>query len=198
MKVHITTTAPIGQKCFDWAKDNLPEGVELVSDMNDSEIFISVFYNKLIPMEFIESRKKCLNFHGGVLPEYRGSGTLNFMLLQGEKEAGITLHEIDEKIDHGPVIEIRKFPIEDTDTTVELFVKAEATIFEMFKDWFGRLVAMDYVATPQDHSKAKLYSRKDLQAAKDLTRYARAYHTPPYEQAYYLNKKGEKIHLIWE
>lgn len=196
MKIYISTNVPIGVRCGEWAKANLPAGITL-STIEECDIFFSIFYNKLITQEFIDKRKKCFNFHGGILPEYRGSGTLNWAILNGEKESGITLHEIDHRIDHGPIIEMRKFPILETDTTEDLFVKAENTIFQMFQDWFARLVAIDYPSEPQNDNKAHLYTRKDLQDAKDLTRFARAFHTPGFEQAYYYNKKGEKIYLQW-
>lgn len=114
MKIYITTTTPIGVKCLEWAKNNLPKGVEFASTMEECEIFFSVFYNKLIPVEFIRTKVRCFNFHGGILPYYRGSGTLNWAILNGERETGISLHEIDDKIDHGPVIDIQNFPLEST------------------------------------------------------------------------------------
>ena len=192
MKIYITDTTEIGKKCAGWAKGNLPAGVEMAERMEDSEIFFSVFYNKLISEEFIAGRKKCFNFHGGVLPEYRGSGTLNWAIINCEKETAVTLHEIDAKIDHGPVIDIRRFPIRENDTANTVYKKMEDLIFEMFKDWFVRLIALDYTATPQDHSKARLYSRKDLQEAKDLTRFVRAFTFEGKENAFYVNSKGEK------
>lgn len=67
----------------------------------------------------------------------------------------------------------------------------------MFQRWFARLVSGDYVAMPQDHAQAKLYKRADLQVAKDVTRFARAFHTLGYEQAYYYNSRGEKVLLEW-
>ncbi len=198
MKIYITTTAEIGARCAAWAMENLPPGVSFVENMEDSDIFFSIFYNKLISEEFIAGRKKCLNFHGGILPEYRGSGTINWAIINGEKETGITLHEIDAQIDHGPVIDIQRIPIEDTDTAGTLYVKLEELIFQMFKSWFARLISLDYIATPQDHSRAKLYFRKDLQAAKDLTRFVRAFEYPGKENAYYLTNTGEVVPLKYE
>lgn len=203
MKIHITTTTPIGQKCRERAEKaqyaiEANHGIcyELVSDPDACEVFFSVFYNKLLPKEFLNGRR-CFNFHGGILPEYRGSGTLNFAILNGEKEAGITLHEIDEKIDHGKVIDIRKFPISERDTTQDLFKKAEEAIYFLFAKWFVEILQNTYPRSLQDEYRAKLYTRADLQKTKDLTRFVRAFHTEGYEQAFYINSKGEKIFLQW-
>ena len=197
MNVHVTTSAPIGERCAAWAKEHLPSGVVLTG-MEECDIFISVFYNKLISADFIASKKRCLNFHGGILPENRGSATPNWAIINGDAETGITLHEIDARVDHGPIIEVRRFALDPNETGVTVMKKMEELIFAMFTEWFARLATLDYTATPQDDRKARRYTRADFQNAKDLTRFARAYHYPPYEQAYYYNAKGEKIYLVWE
>lgn len=194
MKIHITPTA-VGQRCREWAATNLPSGHELTDSMEDCEIFFSLFYNQLISKEFITAKKKCFNFHGGLLPEYRGSGTINFAIINGEKETGVTLHEIDDRIDHGPVIAAEKIPISETDTAQTIYEKMEDLIVEMFKKWFVRLIAFEYKAIPQDHSRARIYTRQDLQRAKNLTPFARAYTFYDKEKAFYINSRGEKIYL---
>lgn len=195
MKIYITDNAPIGKHCKEWAKNNLSKETELTENMDNCDIFFSVFYDKLISTEFITARKKCFNFHGGLLPKYRGSGTINWAIINNEKETGVTLHEIDAKIDHGPIIDIQKIQILENDTAESIYNKSEDVIFEMFQKWFHRIAALDYTATPQDHSKAKLYTRQDLQNAKDITRFARAFHFKDKEKAFYINSKGEKKYL---
>lgn len=195
MKIYITNTSDIGKRCKEWAEKNLPRETTFSESMDDCDIFFSVFYDKLISAEFIAGRKKCFNFHGGILPEYRGSGTINWAIINGEKETGITLHEIDSLVDHGPVIDIAKISIDEKDTAQTIYERLEEVIFEMFKKWFVRLVTLDYTATIQDHSKAKLYTRKDLQEAKNASRLVRAFTFQDKESAYYINSRGEKIHL---
>lgn len=197
MKVYITTTTAVGQRCADWASSNLPSNTSIVSDMEDCELFFSIFYNKLLSPEFINGRRKCFNFHGGLLPQYRGSGTINWAIINGERESGITLHEIDSQIDHGPIISVRTAQIEERDTAKSLYEKLEVAIFATFKDWFVRLVTLNYSAIPQDHSKAKLYRRADLQNAKDLSRFIRAFEFPGKECAFYINSAGQKVYLTF-
>lgn len=194
MKIHIATSMPAGEECIAWAKENLPEGVELVETIEESELLFSVFYNKLFPENFLEGRT-CVNFHAGILPFYRGSSTFNWALINGEKEAGITLHIIDKYIDHGPIIAIEKFPITESDTGWSLFQKSSETAVRMFQGWFQKIIAGDYTATPQDHAKAKLYTRADFQGIKDLTRIVRAFEWPGKDPSFYINKNGEKILL---
>lgn len=160
--------------------------------MDECDIFVSVMYDKIVPQEFIEKRR-CYNFHPGVLPWYRGAGAYSWAIINGEFESGVTLHEIDKDIDHGDVIDIRRFPITSKDTAETLFRKAEETILDMFSYWIDRLVLGNCPATTQEGG--RIYYRKDLEKAKDLTRFVRAFTFEGKDNAYYVNNKGEKIEL---
>jgi GNAT superfamily N-acetyltransferase len=95
------------------------------------------------------------------------------------------------------IIAIEKFPITETDTGWSLFQKSSETAVHMFKAWFHKIIAGNYTATPQDHTKAKLYMRKDFQEAKDLSRFVRAFYWPGKDSAFYRNEKGEIITLSY-
>lgn len=179
-------------KCIDWARQNLPEGVELVDDMDRCDVFVSVLYDTIITKGFI-SKRECFNFHPGILPWYRGSGAYSWAIMNGEMESGVTLHRIDEDIDHGNVISILRFPIWKDDTAESVFERAEESIFNMFKYWLPLILSGDFIAMPQ--IEGRIYYRKDLDKAKDLTRFVRALTFRGKESAYFYNSKGEKIYL---
>ncbi len=193
MKIHIATARPIGERCRAWAEQ---QGYQLVP-MDECEVFISVLYDKILPASFLEGRR-CYNFHPGILPQYRGAGAFTWAILNGEKETGITLHEIDGDIDHGPIINISRFPVLPYDTASKLYEVACDVLFSAFRSWLPNLLDGKYRAEPQDESLARIYPRKALQDARDITRIARAFHFPGKEQAYYLNSRGEKIPLLYE
>lgn len=193
MKICIATARPVGERCRDWA---IAAGYEIVP-MEECDMLVSVLYDKILPVEFLAGRK-CFNFHPGVLPQYRGAGAYSWVIINGEKEAGVTLHEIDGDIDHGPIIDIYRFPIWPNDTAKTLYDHACAYIFQSFREWLPRLIAGDYQAVPQDEGAAGYYPRKSLEQAKDLTRYARAFHFTGKEQAFYLNKSGDTVYLEYE
>jgi methionyl-tRNA formyltransferase len=192
MRVHIATSRPIGEKCLNWAK-----GLADMRTMDDCEVFISVLYDQIIPKEFID-KHRCFNFHPGILPGYRGSGAYSWALINKEKHAGVTLHEIDEDIDTGPIIDVRTFSISEKDTAYTLYSQAEEVIFEMFKDWFMKLLLGKYRTFGQSNHGVRTYYRKDLEKAKDLTHIVKAFTFPGKENAFYFNKKGEKIPLVYE
>lgn len=193
MKLHVATARPIGERCRAWAEE---QGYQLVP-MDECEIFISVLYDKILPASFLEGRR-CYNFHPGILPQYRGAGAFSWAILNGEKETGITLHEIDGDIDHGPIIDIIRMPISAKDTAESLYIDACENLLYAFKVWLPLLLECTPPSAPQDESRARFYPRKALQEARDISRIARAFHFPGKEQAYYLNSHGEKIPITYE
>lgn len=187
-KVCIETSRDIGHRCIAHA---VSQGLELVP-MDECDVFISVLYERLLKEPDLRGRR-CYNFHPGILPWYRGAGAYSWVLINGEFEAGVTLHEIDRDIDHGPVIDIQRFAITPQDTAGSLFARAEDLIFDMFVQWLPRLIAGDISTTEQ--VQGRIYYRKDLDRAKDLTRFVRAFTFEGKENAYYINRAGQKIYI---
>jgi methionyl-tRNA formyltransferase len=84
----------------------------LAPDLN-----LSISYNQILRRSIIETaRLGFLNFHAGKLPYYRGRNVINWAIINGEREIGITAHFVDEGIDTGDIILQRTLPIEWTDT----------------------------------------------------------------------------------
>ena len=79
-----------------------------------------------------------------------------------------------------------------------MFLRGEEVLFKMFKNWYVDLLNNDYTAVPQRLSEGTIYYKEDLQNAKNLTRFARAFTFPGKENAFYYNEKSEKIYLIYK
>ena len=186
----------IGNRCMSWAEANIPDGYELEDDPNECDVFISVLYGNLVSEEFI-SKRRCYNFHPGILPQYRGAGAFSWAIINGDKRCGVTLHELDVDIDTGPVLRVDEFSIEPWDTAETLFKKGMDTIYELFKKWFEFLLRDDCKGVVQSNVNAHTYYRKDLKAAQDLTRYVRAFTFGGKDKAFYTNSKGQRIELEW-
>jgi methionyl-tRNA formyltransferase len=196
-KVYIATSREVGDKCQKWAHRNIPPNCILVEDIHEAGIVISVLYDKILPPDVLRN-KKCFNFHPGVLPEYRGSGAFSWCLINQEKKAGVTLHLIDKGIDTGDIIEIREFLISRNDTAYSLHERGQDIIYKMFKDWFNDLINEDYKAVPQCRKHGHTYFRKDLEHAKNLTKYVKAFYFPGKESAYYLDELGNKKYITFK
>ena len=193
-KVCILTSRSVGQECIEWAKRNTPKQFEVTENIENADILISVMFENIIRKRQMQN-KICFNFHPGILPEYKGSGIFSWVLINQEKKTGVTLHLIDEGVDTGDIIEIREFLISREDTAHSLFLRGQQTILKMFKDWYHDLLTGNYVAVSQPKNEGKNYYIKDLQKAKNLTRFIKAFHFPSKESAYYYNDKFEKIHI---
>lgn len=188
--------AEIGNRCRGHASLHLPDGYRLCDHPEDCEVFISVLYGHLVSEDFI-AKRRCFNFHPGLLPQYRGSGAFSWAIINGDKTCGVTLHELDVDIDTGPIIAVREFPVEAWDTAGSLFVKGMEAIYGLFKEWFVDLLSEHYVGTPQDPAQAHTYYRKDLRAAMDLTRYVRAFTFEGKEPAFYTDRDGVRHEVRW-
>lgn len=82
----------------------------------DCDLFVSMSFNQIFRKRIIELPKlKTINCHAGKLPFYRGRNVLNWVLINDEKEFGITVHYIDETIDTGDILNQKVFPITDED-----------------------------------------------------------------------------------
>ena len=196
MLVYVATSRPVGARCIEWARGHLPKACELTDHPEESDVFISVMYDTLVDERFIHGRR-CYNFHPGILPQYRGSGAFSWAIINGDRETGVTLHELDVDIDHGPIIAWHSFPVHPTDTAESLFNTAMEVMEGMFKGWFDRLLDGRAVGQPQDEKQARTYYRRDLQKARDLTRFVRASAFQDKPPAYYLDSDGNEHEVLW-
>lgn len=88
------------------------------------EYICVVAYGKILPKELLEIPEKgCINVHGSLLPKYRGAAPIQWAVLNGEKETGITTMYMDEGMDTGDMILKEIVPIEENETTGELWDK---------------------------------------------------------------------------
>jgi len=100
------------------------EDIERIEEMKPDVLF-SINWRRLISKKLINIPKHgCINIHPSLLPKYRGISPLNWAVLNGEKETGVTVHYIDESADTGDIIIQKKIPILFEDTTADIYQKA--------------------------------------------------------------------------
>ena len=194
--IYIGTAKEIGLRCLEWAKKNTPKGYKIINNKEKCDIFISVLYDKILNDNFLKQRK-CYNFHPAILPEYRGVGAYSWVFINNEPKTGITLHLMDKGIDTGDIIEIREFLISPNDTAYTLHNRGVEIMYKMFIDWYHDILNENYTAVKQT-KKYKIYNQKDLENAKNITKYIKAFHFPGKESMYYINKDGNKIFIDLE
>lgn len=97
------------------------EIVDTIKDINPDVICV-VAYGKIIPKEILEIPKYgCVNVHPSLLPQYRGSAPIQWAILNGDKETGVTTMYLDEGMDSGDIILQTKTPIDKDETSGELW-----------------------------------------------------------------------------
>ncbi len=85
------------------------------------EFGIVAAYAKIIPKDVIELFSRgIIGVHPSLLPKYRGSSPIQSAVLDGEKETGVTLYILDEKVDHGPILAQKRFMVHGSWTYLEL------------------------------------------------------------------------------
>jgi methionyl-tRNA formyltransferase len=73
---------------------------------------VVVAYGRILPKSFLQLfRHGAVNLHASLLPKYRGAAPIQWAIIRGEQETGVTIFELDEQLDHGPVISQQKTPI---------------------------------------------------------------------------------------
>ena len=86
------------------------------------DLIVVVAYGKIIPKEILDIPKfGCINVHGSLLPNYRGAAPIQWSVLNGDKETGITTMYMDEGMDTGDIILQQKTEIGEDETTGELW-----------------------------------------------------------------------------
>jgi len=122
------------------------------------DILFSFYYRNMVKKTILDIPPQgCINLHGSLLPAYRGRAPLNWVLIHGEKETGVTLHYMTPRPDDGDIINQNTFPIESNDTALDLHRKAAAAASDMLNETLPQLVAGTASRIPQDHSKSSYF-----------------------------------------
>ncbi len=95
--------------------------LEIINSINP-DVIIVVAYGKILPKEILNAAKfGCINVHASLLPKYRGAAPIQWSILNGDVETGVCIMQMDEGIDTGDILLVRKTPIDINETSAELF-----------------------------------------------------------------------------
>jgi methionyl-tRNA formyltransferase len=136
------------------AKIRTPEFAAWVRDAN-ADVALVIAYGRILPPAVLEApRKGCLNLHASILPRYRGAAPITWAIVRGETETGVSLMQMDEGMDTGPVFSIHRMPIGPETTADELAVDLGRLAADVVRADLARAVAGEMEAVPQDHAAA--------------------------------------------
>jgi methionyl-tRNA formyltransferase len=88
---------------------------------HDADVAVVVAYGKILPQAFLAAPKHgCINVHFSLLPKYRGAAPVNWAIVNGETETGVTTMQIVQELDAGPILLQRATKVSETETAPEL------------------------------------------------------------------------------
>lgn len=171
------------------------------------DLFVSMSFNQIFKSKIINLTKyKAINCHAGKLPFYRGRNILNWVLINDEKEFGITVHYIDEGIDTGDIILQKIFQITDNDNYRTLLKKAHIECANVLYE----AISMFKKGNVKAYKQNKLYSasfycsqRKEgdeilnwNQTSREVFNFVRAICRPGPIARAFINSKEMKINKV--
>ena len=167
----------------------------------EADVMVVVAFGQLIPDQILRMKKYgCINVHGSLLPKYRGAAPIQWAVIDGEKESGVTTMQMDEGLDTGAMLLKTVVPLEEKETGGSLFDKLSRAGAELCVETLRQLEAGTIVPEEQGESPtayAALLTR--YMGVMDWTRSARSIERlirglNPWPSAYtHLNEKVLKI-----
>jgi methionyl-tRNA formyltransferase len=138
------------------AKIRTPEFAQWVRDAG-ADVALVIAYGRILPREVLEApRRGCMNLHASILPKYRGAAPITWAIVNGETETGISLMQMDEGMDTGPVFRIHRAVIGPETTADELAGTLGALAADVVRSDLPHAVEGALTATPQEHAAATM------------------------------------------
>jgi len=131
-----------------------PERIEHFKKLAPDLIAV-VAYGKILPPELLQIPPLgCVNVHSSLLPKYRGAAPMNWAIVNGETETGVTTMRISKDLDAGDILMAISTPLDECETAVELHDRLAPLGAELLIKTLAAIEDGSAKQTPQDHSSA--------------------------------------------
>lgn len=174
------------------------------------DLFVVAAFGKILPKEMLDiPRLGSINVHPSLLPKYRGPSPLQTTILNGDTETGISLIQMDEEVDHGPLLYQKKVVLQGNETFESLAADLFKRSAEILPDVIKQYVENPHMVTEQHHEDATFTEHVTRENGKisldnppsktDLERMIRAYH--PWPGVWFMttiNNKEVRVKLLPE
>jgi methionyl-tRNA formyltransferase len=143
-----------------------PEFMDKIRSL-EPEVIVVAAFGQILPKAFLDIPPYgCINVHGSLLPKYRGAAPIQYSIIEGEEETGITIMHMDAGIDTGDMILQKSLPIAPKETGGSLFDKLAVLGAELLLEALNQIEAGTADRIPQDNEKASYVKMLD----KDMGR----------------------------
>ncbi len=166
----------------------------------DADVAVVAAYGLILPNAVLEApRLGCVNVHASLLPRWRGAAPIQWAILAGDAETGVTIMQVTEGLDSGPILLAESVPITATTTGATLHDTLAGLGARLIVDALDRLENLEPV--PQDDAQATYAKKLDRDAghldwhrpAAELERLVRA--LDPWPGAWF-EHRGERIKVL--
>jgi len=181
------------------AKIKTPEALELFAS-HKADAAVVVAYGRILPATFLNvPRFGCINVHFSLLPKYRGAAPVNWAIVRGEKETGVTTMQMDEGLDTGAILLQRATAIEERETAPELMARLAGLGADLLSETLAKFSELiPRVQREEDAMHAPVLRREDgvidwSQDASRIERCVRGFQPWPNAHTIY---DGRKL-IVW-
>lgn len=157
----IMTAPPVKQVAQEhgipvWQPKTLRDGsADEILQQLAPELIVVVAYGRILPLSVLLLPKYgCINLHVSLLPKYRGSAPVQWSVLNGEKETGVTIMQMDEGIDTGDILRVAPVTIGENETSGELFERISSLGAQTLCETIDAIGKGEVVPVQQDHAAA--------------------------------------------
>lgn len=171
-------------------KHELAKQFSLVDSLNEADLAVVAAYGKIFSKEELNiPNYGFINVHPSLLPKYRGATPIQQAILNGDKISGITIIQMDEQVDHGPIIYQEQMELSDSDNfqtlSKKMFQRAAEVLPKIIKDYVAGKITTHGQNHPLESFCPKLtrnsgyFDINNPPPTEQLDRMIRAYHPWP-------------------
>ena len=146
----------LGLEVWQPTKVRTPEFAEELRAV-EADVAVVVAYGRILPRAVLDApRTGCVNVHASLLPLWRGAAPIQWSIVHGDEETGVTLMQMDEGMDTGPILATASTPIARDDDAATLGDRLSKMGAELLRKQLPRYVAGDLTPQPQEEGAATM------------------------------------------
>lgn len=190
-----------GLKVFQPKRLRDPETVRTLEE-TPADAIVVIAFGQIVPASILHMKKYgCINVHGSLLPKYRGAAPIQWAVIDGERESGVTIMQMDEGLDTGDMLLKGSVVLDEKETSGSLFDKLSALgaslcVEALEKLEKGELTPEKQGESPTEYARMLTKEMGELDFSRDavtLERLIRGFN--PWPSAY--TRLGDKTLKIW-
>lgn len=136
---------------------NDPDFVSLLKEL-EPDLILSFTYRQILSKEILNIPPLgCINLHPSLLPKYRGRCPANWVLINGQRKTGVTLHYMEERVDAGDIVGQREVEITEDETIKTLYEKLTGASIRLLRDTLPKVKSRQAERVPQNEEEATYF-----------------------------------------